>query len=131
MWKKPFGSKGETIIVVDDEREEMVVGYGTWAHVEDESSVLRPTQIEIAWFAIHLDYQSTKYDEAHSVADVVYAAVERAARAHEESTDDMTITLTCHINNRRALRFYERTGFKLIPDPKLQVERDIYFRLIR
>jgi ribosomal protein S18 acetylase RimI-like enzyme len=132
IWeKKPLTRKGETVIVVDNDREGLIVGYGTWAHVADESSVLKPLQIEIAWLAVHSEYQRTPFDEQHTVADVVYAEVERFAREHPDSLPDMAITLTCHIDNRRALDFYEKNGFRMVPDPKLQVENDIYYRLVR
>ncbi len=90
-----------------------------------------PSRSEIAWLAVHSDYQGKPFDDAHTVADVVYAEVERFAREHSDSASDMTITLTCHIDNVHALHFYEKTGFKLIPDPTLQVEDDIYYRLVR
>lgn len=109
----------------------MIAGYGTWTHVVDEGSVLKPRQIEIAWLAVHSEYQGVPYDGRHTVADVVYAEVERFACEHPDSRPDMAITLTCHIENLHALRFYEKNGFRLIPDPKLQVENEIYYRLVR
>lgn len=142
IWEKAFGTRGETIIVLDDDCDGMLVGYGTWAHVEQFGSALETRHIEIAWFGVHSDYQGVPYEgedvespatpvSTHSVAEVVYAEVERAARANERSTEEMPITLTCHVDNDRALRFYEKIGFRLIPDPKLQIERDIYYRLVR
>lgn len=175
LWEKPFGSKGETIIVLDDDAAGSVVGYGTWKHVEHES-VVQPVHIEIAWFAVHSDYQGVSYEDsaaeaeatdetettdeteatdeaegaddapAHSsptthqgqrertftVAEVTFAEVERFAREHPDSDDSIPITLTCHIENVRGLAFYRRKiGMALIPDPKLQVERDVYYRLVR
>lgn len=173
LWTYRFGSKGETIIVLDDDREGTLVGYGTWTHVEQIGSVVQPRHIEIAWFGVHLDYQGVRYEDthdepagasgetieapipdapdetqgeasgpeevtdeaperAHTVAEVVYAEVERFAREHADSTDAMPITLTCHVENDRGLAFYrDKVGFSLIPDPKLQVERDIYYRMVR
>jgi GNAT superfamily N-acetyltransferase len=145
IWAKAFGSRGETIIVLDDDRDGSFVGYGTWKHVEDTSSVLRPLQIEIAWFGVCSDYQGVLYEEApnleaapgdrpetrYTVADVVYAEVERFAREHDDSTPDMTITLTCHIDNNKAMKFYRKTGFRPIGEPNPQVEKDIYYRLVR
>jgi GNAT superfamily N-acetyltransferase len=155
--------------VLDDDNPYVLVGYGTWKHVEQIGSVVQPRHIEIAWFGVHSDYQGVPYRddwgsdasaasdasgdhpgssseasmpvEAPSigetsqsdfmVADVVYAEVERFAREHPDSTEDTPITLTCHIDNARALAFYRRNGFTLIPDPKLQVLREIYYRLVR
>jgi ribosomal protein S18 acetylase RimI-like enzyme len=109
----------------------MVVGFGTWKHVDDQSSVLHPRQIEIAWFAVHHEYQGIMFDDAHTVADVVYAEVERFAREHEDSTPDMTITLECHVKNERALAFYRKTGYRYVGDPDPVIERDAYYRLVR
>jgi ribosomal protein S18 acetylase RimI-like enzyme len=131
LWGYAWGSRGETVVVVDDDQNGLIAGFGTWKHVDDESSVLHPRQIEIAWFAVHCDYQGVPFDEAHTVADVVYAEVERFAREHADSTPDMTITLECHAHNERALAFYRRCGFHLVGDPDPVIERDVYYRLVR
>lgn len=133
VWEKTWGRKGETIIVLDEERDDLLVGYGTWKHREDTGSVLKPLQIGIAWFGIHSDYQGMPFDDENTVADVVYAEVERFAREHDDSTPDMQLTLTCHTENERALKFYRKpkTGFRLVGEPNPQVEDNTYYRLVR
>lgn len=131
IWEKPLNRRGETIIVLDGDCDDRLAGYGTWTHVEQIGSVLQPKHIEIVWFGVDSHYQGAAFDEAHKVADVVYAEVERFAQEHPDSTPGMPLTLACHVGNDRALAFYKRTGYRLIPDPKLQIEKNLYHRLVR
>lgn len=107
------------------------MGYGTWAHVEGITPAATARHIEIEWFGIDIAYQGRKDDQGRSVAGVVYASVEAVARAHAESTEDMPLTLTCHVNNDRGLRFWESRGYRLIPVPHAQVEKGRYYRMVR
>jgi hypothetical protein len=57
--------------------------------------------------------------------------VEDDARNHQDSTAVMPFTLTCHVDNDRGLRFWKRRGYEIIPDPRLALEDEIYYRLVR
>src|SRR6202035_661133 len=99
IWQEPLAQQGETIIATDADRNGVLVGYGTWKHVDAFGSTAQQRHIEIAWFGVHSDYQGVSDASGHSVAGVLYATVENAARSHVESTDNMPFTLVCHVDN--------------------------------
>lgn len=109
----------------------MLVGYGTWSHVDAIGPTAAARHIQIEWFGVAVAYQGRTDDRGQSVAGVVYASVEQAARAHPDSTEDMPLTLVCHVDNDRGRRFWESRGYRLIPDPLAQVEKDVYYRMVR
>jgi hypothetical protein len=90
-----------------------------------------PVHIEIGWFGVDLRYQGVVDDDGIKVADRIYASIEQVALAHPESTPEMPFTLVCHVDNERGRRFWRRHGYVLIGDPKLQLEKEIYERMVR
>ncbi len=87
--------------------------------------------IEVEWFGVDVGYQGVTDGNGQKIAGVVYASLEMAARGHADSEEGMPLTLTCHVDNDRGRRFWERRGYRLIPDPKLQIEKEIYYRMVR
>lgn len=63
--------------------------------------------------------------------DRVYGSLEAVAQRHELSTPTTPFTLACHIDNDRGRAFWERHGYGIIPDPKLEIEDEIYYRMVR
>ncbi len=80
---------------------------------------------------VHSDYQGLSDEAGYSVAGRLYATVENDARHHQDSNPKMPFTLTCHVENERGLRFWRRRGYEIIPDPQLELEDEIYYRLVR
>ena len=87
--------------------------------------------IEIAWFGIDVRFQGQRDDDGHSLAGRLYSTVEGTARAHADSTADMPITLTCHIDNEQGLGFWDSRGFHVIENAEMQIEDDVYYRMVR
>ena len=121
---KPANIRDQTIVMFDDDWRDGLVGYGTWAHVRSFGEVSQPRHIEIVFFGVCSRYQGQKDDKGLSVAGQLYATVEQHARAHDESMDEMPFTLACDVENERGRRFWEHRGYRLIPDPELQVENE-------
>jgi ribosomal protein S18 acetylase RimI-like enzyme len=124
-------ARQKTLIFTDEDRDGVLVGYGTWGHVEAFGVAVQPRHIEIAWFGVHTDYQGVRDEHHPTVAGLLYSTVEAAAKADPGSSDDMPLTLVCHVENERGLRFWRRRGYEVIPDPKLAIEDDVYFRMVR
>jgi hypothetical protein len=128
IWQKPPEKrKGETIVSVDREAD-LLAGYGTWAYVD---VVGRGRQIEIAWFGVDTRYQAREDENGHKVAGLIYATVEAAALADPDSAADTPLTLACHVDNARGLQFWRRRGYHLIEDADLQIEKNLYYRMVR
>ena len=87
--------------------------------------------IEIVWFGVDRAYQGRRDNAGNRVADSIYATVEAAALADMRSSEDMPFTLVCHIENARGLGFWKSHGYQVLPDPKTQVEDNIYYRMVR
>lgn len=130
IWGKPLERQPETWIAVDEDANR-VAGYGTWEHVNAFGTTSMPVHIEIAWFGIDRDYQGVCDENGDKVADRIYAAVEDKALAHSDSTPDMPFTLVVHVDNDRGRKFWLRQGYTLIGDPKLQIEKNLYERMVR
>ena len=114
IWKKSatWRSSNPTILAFDKEHPDRLLGYGTWKHVEARSSAgVEEMHIEIAWFGIHRDYQGMKADTGERCSVRVYATVLAHALADDDSTDDMPVTLTCHLDNDRGYKFWQSLGF--------------------
>ena len=106
IWRKPLGARGrDTVIATDDDEPDVLVGYGTWLHV-DALATVDARHIGIDWFGVDVAYQRRKDDNGQSVAGVIYASLEAVARAHPDSTTDMPMTLVCHVENDRGRRFW-------------------------
>jgi ribosomal protein S18 acetylase RimI-like enzyme len=99
--------------------------------VDEIGSTPQPKHIEIQWFGVHSEYQGEKDDDGHSVALLIYATVEEAALAHPESQDDMPFTLACDVENAHGQLFWERLGYRVVPEPDLKVEDGRYYRMVR
>jgi hypothetical protein len=87
--------------------------------------------IEIAWFGIDNDYKGQCLPSGEKIADVLYATVEGAALADEETDADMPFTLSCDIENPRGRRFWESHDYRIVGPPYAQVEDDRYHRMVR
>jgi hypothetical protein len=100
IWKKSDNWMAEhpTILLFDKDEPEKLLGYGTWAEVEARSSAgLEEKHLEIAWFGVHLDYQSREADTGHLCADRMYEPLVADARSNTESGETMAITLVCEV----------------------------------
>jgi hypothetical protein len=117
--------------VTDADNNDFFVGYGTWAFVDEMGGRPVPKHVEIAWFGISTEYQGKVDDNGASVAGRVYRVVEDAARAHPDFAEDMPFTLQCHVENGHARGFWESRGYRLLPDPKVVIEDDVYHRMVR
>ncbi len=126
----PPDARARTLLGFDADNEN-VVGYGTWTHVEAFGTHPIERHIEIAWFGVDTRYQGQKDDDGRSLAGLLYATVEQDALEHPDSSPAMPFTLACHVDNDRGLAFWERRGYHVIPDPKLRVEDEIYYRMVR
>ena len=126
IWGYELPERGKTIIALDSDANGLFVGYGTWMLVEVGD---RGPHIEIAWFGIDSRYQGAKDDHGRSVAGRLYATVEHTARS--ELGDALPLTLACHVANEHALCFWRRKGYRLIEDAELQIEDDMYYRMVR
>ncbi len=130
IWEVPLSEQAAHTVIVIDQDAEKLAGFGTWAHV-DAVGTREERHIEIAWFGVDVTYQGHRDEAGHRVADRIYATVEEAALAHPESSDDMPFTLVCHVENSRGFRFWESHGYRLLPDPRDQVEDETYYRMVR
>jgi hypothetical protein len=119
------------VVAVDRAKDELVIGYGTWTHVEVFGTEPVDRHLEIAWFGIDKRYQGVSDPTDRKIADLVYASLEGRAFADEQSSEDMPVTLTCHIDNFRGRCFWERQGFRLVGPPHAEVEKDRYHRMVR
>jgi hypothetical protein len=132
IWQKPLNEHdSETLLGLDDDDDGALVGYGTWAYVSVIGGAQVDRHLEIAWFGVDVKYQGERDDDGYSIAGRLYATVESTALGDERSTADMPLTLVCHTENARGRAFWERRGYRLIPDPKLQIEDDVYYRMVR
>lgn len=131
IWQKPLSrpDRAQTWIALDEDTGDFV-GYGTWEFV-DAVGARHEKHIEIAWFGVDSRYQGETDDKGRLIADSLYATIETIARGHPDSTDDMPLTLVCHVENRRGRRFWERQGYRLIQDADAQVEKNVYHRMVR
>ncbi|HVQ58401.1 MAG TPA: hypothetical protein VMS60_05775 [Solirubrobacterales bacterium] len=130
IWSKPKAQE-KTIIGLDRDAEDAIVGYGTWEHVEAFLDLPADTHIEIAWFGVASAYKGVEDPEGNRAADLLYATLEGLALSHPDSSEDMPFTLTCHVDNIRGRRFWERQGYQLIGPPYAEVEKDRYHRMVR
>jgi hypothetical protein len=130
IWSKPSAWRDRTLIAVD-QAQNLVAGYGTWGHVEVFGTEPVDQHLEIAWFGIDSRYKGTCDSSGAKVADLVYASVEKAAVDDPQSNAEMPLTLTCHVDNLRGRRFWERQGYELVGPPNAEVEKDRYHRMVR
>jgi len=106
-----------TILVFDDASPGVLVGFGSWSHVEAISSSGRAERhIELAWFGVNIRYQGQVTDSNHLCADRILATVLADALNAADSSPDMPITLLCHVDNDHAHAFFERHGFVKVTD---------------
>jgi ribosomal protein S18 acetylase RimI-like enzyme len=115
------------VILIDDD-EVKLVGYGTWGHVTATTAGKAEKHIEIGWFGIDSAYQDKKAS-GKSIAGALYRTVEGAARADAGSTPDMPITLVCHMDNENGLGFWQSRGFRFVNEAEL--EDEVYHRMVR
>jgi hypothetical protein len=132
IWKgSRVRERDRTIIGLDREANEAVVGYGTWDHVAAFGTEPVDTHVEIAWFGIASEYKGVADSSGATVAELLYATLESIALDHPDSASDMPLTLTCHVDNIRGRRFWERQGYKLVGPPYAEVEKNRYHRMVR
>jgi len=102
-----------TILAFDRGNPDLLVGFGTWCHVEALSATGEAEkQIEIAWFGVDSRYQGVATATGERCANRLFATVLADALAAEDSTDDMPVTLLCHVDNQRGRRFWMGQGFE-------------------
>jgi len=118
-------------VVVADISDAKVAGYGTWELVEAFGTEPTAKHLEIAWFGIDKAYQGTEDSAGRRISDLVYASVEQRAMAGSGTGEDLPLTLTCHVDNFRGRRFWERQGYRLVGPPYAEVEKDLYHRMVR
>jgi ribosomal protein S18 acetylase RimI-like enzyme len=87
--------------------------------------------LEIAWFGVDSKFQGQAGEDGIKISDSLYAIVEQRAEADDDFTPDMPITLTCHIDNVRGRRFWERLGYRIVGPPYAEVEKNRYHRMVR
>lgn len=114
-----------------DQDDDVIAGFGTWAFVEVFGTEPVDRHIEIAWFGIDKRYRGAAMESGAKVSDLIYASVEQRALVDEEATDEMPVTLTCHVDNFHGRRFWERQGYRLVGPPYAEVEKDRYHRMVR
>jgi hypothetical protein len=132
IWKKSLLQQRErTVLGLDRDADEAVVGYGTWEHVEVFGTEPADTHIEIAWFGIASTYKGAVDSAGAKASELLYATLEAAALAHADSNDEMPFTLTCHVDNLRGRRFWERQHYQLVGPPYAEVEKNRYHRMVR
>jgi hypothetical protein len=117
-------------VVVEDSSQAKVAGYGTWEFVDAFGAHPTSRHLEISWFGIDTAYQGALDRSGRRVSDLVYASVEQRAIA-DSGGEDFPFTLTCHVDNFRGRRFWERQGYRLIGPPYAQVEKELYHRMVR
>jgi hypothetical protein len=118
-------------LVAVDQDDDVIAGFGTWAFVEVFGTEPVDRHLEIAWFGIDRRFHGVTAESGARASDLVYASVERRALSDEEATDEMPLTLTCHVDNFRGRRFWERQGYQLVGRPHAEVEKDRYHRMVR
>jgi ribosomal protein S18 acetylase RimI-like enzyme len=109
-----FGSKIRTILLSDRHQDDCLVGFASWSPVW----LLEPDDFdkaELVCFGIATPYQGLRHENGDLVADQLFETVlddieGRIDRARAP------ITLNCHKDNERALRFWKRHDFVVIPD---------------
>jgi GNAT superfamily N-acetyltransferase len=133
IWKDSarYQSYRDQTVVVADLSENRIVGYGTWECVEAFGTEPVTKHLEIAWFGIDKAYQGASDPEGRRVSDLVYASVEQRAIVDLGVGQDIPLTLTCHVDNFRGRRFWERQGYRLVGPPYAEVEKDRYHRMVR
>lgn len=133
IWKDSakFQIYRDQTVVVTDASTAKVAGYGTWELVEAFGAEPTTRHLEIAWFGIDAAYQGALDSSGRRVSDLVYASVEQRAIADSEAAEDLPFTLTCHVDNFRGRRFWERQGYRLVGPPYAEVEKELYHRMVR
>jgi hypothetical protein len=117
--------------VVVDVSDTRIAGYGTWELVEAFGTEPTTRHVEIAWFGIDTAYQGALDSGGRRVSDLVYASVEQRAITDSGTDHDLPFTLTCHVDNFRGRRFWERQGYRLVGPPYAEVEKELYHRMVR
>lgn len=85
-------------------------------------SGFREKHIEIASFGIHVDYQGQPLASGELCADHLLATVVAEALGHKDSTGGMPVTLACHVDNEKGLRFWKRHHFEKVKDVEQQAK---------
>ncbi len=125
-WNDPERKRPQVLLGLTTDDAELF-GYGTWKHREmriegdDESHA-----IFIHWFGTQERFRGAKLDSGELGAGVLYATLEADARGHADSAADTPILLDCHVDNGRALAFWESRGFvrfELIESPSGRYHR--------
>ena len=119
------------MVAIDQSKDQLIAGYGTWTYVEAFGTEPVTRHLEIAWFGIDKRYQGVTDPADRKMADLVFASVEGRAFAGGQSNEDMPVTLICHVDNFRGRQFWERQGFRLVGPPYAEVEEDRYHRMVR
>ena len=97
-----------------------------------EAGDIRP-HIEVAYFGVHREFHGQTTNLGHKCPDVLYATLEQDARLHENATEDMPLSLECHIDNKRGERFWRRQGYRDLQIVELQEpgKKSRYRRMVR
>jgi hypothetical protein len=114
-----------------DQDTDLIAGFGTWTFAEAFGTEPVDRHLEIAWFGIDRRYHGANADSGARVSDLVYASVESKALSEDEAAEGMPLTLTCHVENFRGRRFWERQGYQLVGPPYAEVEKERYHRMVR
>jgi hypothetical protein len=118
-------------VALDEANDDLLVGYGTWTHVESFGTEPANRHLEIEWFGLDERYKGRTDEAGIKVADQLYSVVEQRALADPLTTPNMPFTLVCHIDNVRGRRFWERLGYRLVGPPYPEVEDERYYRMVR